>query len=143
MPAASERSLVVPLRRGRRSDASVSRMQALGFDPMEELISYYRRDATPHDVKIHIAETLMQYMYPKMAQVDVSVDDQHGPAAEDGSADAMRQILDDPELTAAAQMISIKFQQVTRTVEVTKGGKRFDASEVIDAPVEEAEDEDS
>lgn len=81
-------------------------MMRHGYDPIEELVALSKNSADPL-TKQRIAEVLMPYMYPKLANVAVEVDDPNGRRRSDTQAALMNKILTDPALADAASRLSL------------------------------------
>jgi hypothetical protein len=81
-------------------------MQKFGYDPLESLVMFAQDGATNQDTKLHIAEVLLPFMYPKLAAVTVEGEVQSTVTA-DAQASLLRKVLADPDLADAAQRLSI------------------------------------
>lgn len=81
-------------------------MQRFSYDPLEVLILHAQQDATSPGEKREIAEVLMPYMYPKLANVSVETENNSSSAAESQSA-LLQRVLASPELADAAQRLSL------------------------------------
>ena len=81
-------------------------MQKLGYDPLEVLVRFAMDTATNNDVKLHVAETLLPYMFPKLSNITVD-GEVHSTITADTQASLLRKLLENPELADAAQRLSI------------------------------------
>jgi hypothetical protein len=81
-------------------------MQKFGYDPLESLVLFAQDGATNNDTKIHIAEVLLPYLYPKLSAITVEGEVVSTVTAE-SQASLLRRVLADPELADAAQRLSI------------------------------------
>jgi hypothetical protein len=81
-------------------------MQKLGYDPLESLVKFAMDAATNNDVKLHVAETLLPFMYPRLSNVTVDGEVTSTITA-DTQASLLRKLLENPELADAAQRLSI------------------------------------
>lgn len=86
-------------------------IQSLGYDPLEVLVKIAQAEETHRDVKREIAMELLPYLYPKLSNVEMTAEvDQtnHVP----NSAELLRRVLASPELSDAAQMLSLEAADV-------------------------------
>lgn len=81
-------------------------MQKRNYCPLEEIVNIAQAPETHLDTKLHIAETLLPYMYPKLSSVEIEADMNINHSAEN-QAILLRRLLQDPELADAAQRLSI------------------------------------
>jgi hypothetical protein len=81
-------------------------MQKFGYDPLESLVLFAQESSTNNDTKIHIAEVLLPYLYPKLSSITVE-GEVHSTITADAQASLLRRVLADPELADAAQRLSI------------------------------------
>lgn len=56
----------------RATAALKDKLAALGYDPLEELVTIAQDPKTPVVIKVHIGEGLMPYVYPKRKPEDSS-----------------------------------------------------------------------
>ena len=81
-------------------------MQKFGYDPLEVLVQFAQEPLTPNDTKIHLAEVLLPYLYPKLSNVTMEGEVVINQTAEQ-QASLLRRVLENPELADAAQKLSI------------------------------------
>lgn len=81
-------------------------MMRHGYDPIEELVTISKSSQDPL-TKQRIAEVLMPYMYPKLANVAIEVDDANARRRTDVQQALMNKILSDPGLADAASRLSL------------------------------------
>jgi hypothetical protein len=93
------------IRRGVRVAAKEA-MQRFNYDPLESLVLFAQDAGTNNDTKMHIAEVLLPYMYPKLSNVTVEGEIVSNTSAESQAA-LLRRVLDNPELADAAQRLSL------------------------------------
>ena len=86
--------------------AAKEAMQRLGYDPLESLVSYAMDSQTSSATKLEIAQTLLPYMYPKLANVTVEGEMRVTDDARQ-QASLMQRLLSDPKLADAAQQLSL------------------------------------
>jgi hypothetical protein len=82
-------------------------MQRLNYDPLESLVMFAQSEESSKDTKLHIAEVLLPYMYPKLSSITVEGELNTTQNAE-SQASLLRRILENPELADAAQRLSIE-----------------------------------
>jgi len=81
-------------------------MQRHGYDPLDELVLFARDSQSNTDTKMHIAEILLPYMYPKLSSITVEGEVVSTVTAQ-SQASLLQKVLADPELADAAQRLSI------------------------------------
>lgn len=86
--------------------AAKEAMQRFNYDPLEVLVRFAQDAQTNNDTKMHIAETLLPYMYPKLSNVTVEGEVTTNVTAESQAA-LLRRVLENPELADAAQRLSL------------------------------------
>lgn len=86
--------------------AAKEAMQKFNYDPLEVLVRFAQDAQTNNDTKMHIAETLLPYMYPKLSNVTVDGEIVTNSTAESQAA-LLRRVLENPELADAAQRLSL------------------------------------
>ncbi len=92
-------------RRGVRLAARET-MQKLMYDPLEALVLFAQDDKSSPDTRLHIAEVLLPYLYPKLSSLTLEGEVTVNQTAEQ-QASLLRRVLEDPELADAAQRLSI------------------------------------
>jgi hypothetical protein len=107
-------------RQGVRVMARVA-MQRFGYDPLEQLVLHAQDVNTGREEKLHIAETLLPYMYPKLSNVTVEGELTSNTTAE-SQANLLRHILENPELADAAQRLSVAAAEAALETEAGLGG---------------------
>ena len=81
--------------------------QAVLHHPFREvLVQFAQESSTNLDTKLHIAETLLPYMYPKLSNITVEGDFAPSISTE-SQAVLLQKVLGSPELADAAQRLSI------------------------------------
>ena len=93
------------LKRGVRLAAKET-MQKYAYDPLETLVLFAQEAGTNNDTKMHIAEVLLPYLYPKLSNITVEGEIVSNATAESQAA-LLRRVLENPELADAAQRLSL------------------------------------
>lgn len=93
------------LKRGVRLAAKET-MQRYAYDPLETLVLFAQEASTNNDTKMHIAEVLLPYLYPKLSNITVEGEITSSVTA-DSQAALLRRVLENPELADAAQRLSL------------------------------------
>jgi len=86
--------------------AAKEAMQRFNYDPLDVLVQFAQDASTNNNIKLHIAETLLPYMYPKLSNIVVEGEITTNTAAESQAA-LLRRVLENPELADAAQRLSL------------------------------------
>lgn len=81
-------------------------MQKFGYDPLEVMVQFAQDPAATNDLKLNIAQTLLPYMYPKLANVTLE-GEINTNVNEQSQADLFRRVMESPELADAAQKLSL------------------------------------
>jgi len=77
-------------------------MQALDFEPVEELINMFRDPLCPLEEKINIAKTLAPFAHPKLAHVTIRAEDDSTAPAD---LELARQIVGNPHAAMLARQL--------------------------------------
>ncbi len=91
--------------------AAKEAMQKLNYDPLEVMVMFAQDNATHKDDKLHIAEVLLPYMYPKLSNVTIEGEVVSTITAESQAA-LLRRVLENPELADAAQRLSLAAAEI-------------------------------
>ena len=86
--------------------AAKEAMQRFNYDPLETLVLFAQDAGVNNDTKMHIAETWLPYMYPKLSNVTVEGEVVASTTAE-SQVNLLRRVLANPELADAAQRLSL------------------------------------
>lgn len=94
-------------------------MQKYAYDPLEALVLFAQDTATNVDTRLHIAEVLLPYMYPKLSNVTIEGELGVNHTAENQAA-LLRRVLENPELADAASMLSIAAAEIALETEAAE-----------------------
>ena len=86
--------------------AAKETMQKYAYDPLETLVLFAQEAGTNNDTKMHIAEVLLPYLYPKLSNITVEGEITTNTTAESQAA-LLRRVLENPERADAAQRLSL------------------------------------
>ena len=92
-------------KKGVRSSAREA-MQKFAYDPLQTLVLFAQDSNTNDDTKLHIAEVLLPYLYPKLSNVTMEGEVVSTVTVE-AQASLLRRVLENPELADAAQRLSL------------------------------------
>jgi hypothetical protein len=81
-------------------------MQKFAYDPLQTLVLFAQDSNTNNDTKLHIAEVLLPYLYPKLSNVTMEGEVVSTVTVE-AQASLLRRVLENPELADAAQRLSL------------------------------------
>ncbi len=81
-------------------------MQRFNYDPLQVLVMFAQEQNTNNDTKLHIAEVLLPYLYPKLSNITVEGEVVSSVTLE-SQANLLQRVLANPELADAAQRLSL------------------------------------
>lgn len=81
-------------------------MQAYNYDPLQSLVQFAQAADTAPAIRMHIAEVLLPYVYPKLSNVTLDGEVTTTVNAE-SQANLLRRVLEDPQLADAAARLSL------------------------------------